>query len=152
MKHEGGGNTVQTQSNGLLYKQLLDESLVIFPHHSSLLQARAQLYLQAKNTTAALQLLTRITTPTQNESYLALLAAAHQQNKTFGQASTYYQTLVKLRPDKAEYWLGLGITQDALDQQQEAYNAYQQALKLNTLNTAVTDYIKQRSTKLTPSL
>jgi len=128
--------------------ELLDESLIIFPQNTAFIMTRAQLYLQEKKTESALQLLTQITTSSKNEAYLALLAAAYQQNKSYPQASEHYQTLVKLNANKAEYWLGLALAQDALNQKEAAYNAYQNALKLHSLNSAINDYIQQRLQQL----
>ncbi len=128
--------------------ELLDESLIIFPKNTAFIMARAQLYLQEKNTESALQLLTQITTSSKNEAYLALLAAAYQQNKSYPQARDHYQTLVQLNSNKAEYWLGLALAQDALNQKEAAYNAYQNALKLHSLNSAINDYIQQRLKQL----
>jgi len=127
---------------------LLDESLIIFPKNTAFIMARAQLYLQEKNTETALQLLTQITTSSKNEAYLALLAAAYQQSKSYSQASEHYQTLVQVNSNKAEYWLGLALAQDALKQKEAAYNAYQNALKLRSLNPAITNYIQQRLKQL----
>jgi len=127
---------------------LLDKSLIIFPKNIAFIMARAQLYLQEKNTESALQLLTQITTPSKNEAYLALLAAAYQQNKSYSRASEHYQTLVQINSNKAEYWLGLALAQDALNQKEAAYNAYQNALKLHSLNSAINDYIQQRLQQL----
>ncbi len=127
---------------------LLDKSLLIFPQNTAFIMARAQLYLQEKNTETALQLLTQITTSSKNEAYLALLAAAYQQNKSYPQARENYQILVQLNSNKAEYWLGLALAQDALKQKEAAYNAYQQTLKLHSLNSAINDYIQQRLQQL----
>ncbi|MCF7969668.1 MAG: tetratricopeptide repeat protein [Methylococcaceae bacterium] len=123
---------------------LLDESLAIFPQETAFLMARAQLYLQEKKTENALQLLTQIATSAQNEAYLALLAAAYHQNKSYAQARDHYQSLVHFNANKAEYWLGLALAQDALNNKEPAYNAYQQALNLHSLNPPVSDYIQQR--------
>jgi len=127
---------------------LLDESLIIFPQDSAFIMARAQLYLQEKNSESALQLLTQTTIPPKNEAYLALLAAAYQQHKSYTQSNIHYQTLVQLNANKAEYWLGLALAQDALNQKKAAYNTYQHALNLHSLNPTVTDYIQQRLQQL----
>jgi len=127
---------------------VLDSSLKDFPDNPSFIMVRAQLYLQEKNTNSALELLTKVPAPLQNEAYLSLLAAAYQQNKSYSQSIIYYQTLVKLNSSKAEYWLGLGLAHDALKHSQQAYNAYHQALALNKLNTAITSYIHQRLKQL----
>jgi len=131
---------------------LLDESLSLWPHESALIAARAQLYLQSKNASAALQLLTAQLPPVQNENYLALLAAAYQQSNQPQQARQQYQRLAHMHPGKAAYWLGLGVTEDTLGHTQQAYNAYQQALQLGNLDDAVSDYIQQRIKKLTQRL
>ncbi|SHE22582.1 tetratricopeptide repeat protein [methanotrophic endosymbiont of Bathymodiolus puteoserpentis (Logatchev)] len=127
---------------------LLDKGLVISPQNTTFIMARAQLYLQEKNSESALQLLNQVTMPAKNEAYLALLAAAYQQHKSYIHSRTHYQTLVQLNANKAEYWLGLALAQDALKQKEAAYNAYQQALNLHSLNSAVTNYIQHRLQQL----
>lgn len=127
---------------------LLDKGLVISPQNTAFIMARAQLYLQEKNSESALQLLNQVTMLAKNEAYLALLAAAYQQHKSYIHSRTHYQTLVQLNANKAEYWLGLALAQDALKQKEAAYNAYQQALNLHSLNSAVTNYIQHRLQQL----
>ncbi len=124
---------------------ILDQGLKLFPTQHHLIQLRSQLYLQNNQSQQAIELLQKITNRKHHsESYLALLAAAYQQNQQYTDAQLLYQQLVRLRPQQAQYWLGLGLAHDNQGHEHAAVNAYQQALNKNTLQTAVVSYIKQR--------
>ena len=124
---------------------LLDQSLMLFPQNLQFITLRSQLFLQKKQAQNALNILHHIDkNQVQDETYLSLLAAAHQQNNDNLNSLTTYQKLVKINPQKAEYWLGLAIAQEKQDHPHLALNAYQQALNKNTLKPVIVDYIKER--------
>ncbi len=124
---------------------LLDQGLKLFPGQLQLIKLRSQLHLQQNQAQQAIKQLQTITDKAQqDENYLALLAAAYQQNQQYADAQLLYQQLVQLRPQQAQYWLGLGLAYDKQDNQDPAFKAYQQALNKNTLQATVVSYIKQR--------
>ena len=111
---------------------------------------KAKTLLSQKQGQAALRILESSAPKTSNETYLALLGAAQQQiGKTY-QASTTYQQLLRQRPEKAEYWLGFAIAQEHNGNTSSAREAYDQALRKNSLATPVIEYIKQRQSALSP--
>lgn len=123
----------------------VDDSLRLFPGNLLFVKTRAHLYAQQKNYPAALSTLAQIDADTVDDPvYLSLLAASHQQLQHFPQAARVYQRLCQIQPEKAEHWLGLGVSRDKLNQAQAAAQAYRQALDKNTLNAEVVSYIKQR--------
>lgn len=121
---------------------LLDDSLLMFPDNLQLINARAQIYLSNKNPEAALKILQR--SNSHDEVYLSLLASTFQQLNSFAEATSVYAQLLGLNPERAQYWLGLAISQEKLGNVKAAREAYLQALSKNTLNETVTSYIKQR--------
>jgi Flp pilus assembly protein TadD len=137
--------TYLTQGRLKKTAELLDHGLQIFPSKLRLINARAQLYLQQKNTSAALQTLQRLDSgKIANETYLSLLAASYQQQQSYSKAVEIYQKLTHLNPDQAKFWLGLGISLDNLGKNRPAFYAYQQALSRKGLSDSVVNYIKQR--------
>jgi len=123
----------------------LDESLAIFPSNMQFINTRAQLYLQQKNPSAALNTLQRVSSDGRSEeSYLSLLAATYQQLNSYNNAGKVYQRLVVINPAKAENWLGLAISAEKSADKTMAIEAYQQALSRNSLKPSVVNYIKQR--------
>lgn len=129
--------------------EFLDQSLVLFPDNLQFINTRAQLFLQQRNPNGALKTLQHIELAnSSNETYLSLLAATYQQLQSFSNAAKVYQKLATVNPEKAENWLGLGLSQEKLGNLKLARDAYQQALSKNTLKESVVNYIKQRLTEL----
>lgn len=138
------------EPSSLELKHFLDESLALFPDNLKFMTALAHYHVQQKNFAAALDTLERADYYTTDDSpYLALLAAAYQQQLQYAKALPIYQKLGRLQPEKAEHWLGLGICAEKLQQPAAAAQAYRQALAKNTLKQEVVDYIKQRLNALT---
>lgn len=129
----------------------VEDSLSHFPSNPFFIKTRAQLYVQQRDFTAAIQLLERLDSDSVSDNgYLALQAASYQQLQRFPEAVKLYSKLTQNQADKAENWLGLGICLDKLNQTPAASLAYQQALDKNTLNADVVSYIKQRLSAMTP--
>jgi MSHA biogenesis protein MshN len=127
----------------------LQESLQLFPNHLAFITTQAHSQIQRKQIAAAIATLERVDSSQINEpTYLSLLAAAFQQLQQYQKAAAIYQKLTQIQPDKAEHWLGLGICAENLHHNQTAIMSYRQALNINTLNSQVVDYIKQRLTSL----
>lgn len=126
-------------------EMMLDQNLLLFPQNLQFTNLRSQLFLQNKQVKPALLTLQKINARyIQDETYLALLAAAFQQNSRHAESLETYQRLLKINSEKAEYWLGSAISQEKLGYRQQALQAYQQALNKNTLKTVIVDYIYQR--------
>lgn len=139
------------KSNSLQLEAFLQESLQLFPNHLPFITSLAHRQIQRKDFVAASATLERVDSQHIDDAdYLSLLAASYQQQQRFPSALALYQRLTERQPEKAEYWLGLGVCADHLQQRQTAITAYRQALAKNTLNDRVVDYIKQRLMGLNP--
>lgn len=124
---------------------ILDQGLHLFPQNSQFINFRSQLFLQNKQSQAALNILQRINSNySQDEMYLSLLASAYQQNNDNLNSLQIYQKLLSINPHKAEYWLGLAIAQEKQGNIEQALNAYQYALNKKTLQNKIVSYINQR--------
>ena len=125
--------------------EFLDQSLELFSDNLQFINLRSQLLLKEKQPQAALTLLSKAgTEDTQDEAYLSLLGAAYQQNHDSASAQKTYQKLVKINPEKAENWLGLAMASEKQGEDNQALDAYQQALDKNSLKDSIVSYIKQR--------
>lgn len=127
----------------------LESSLQLMPNNIELTKALAGLLLKNKQAVEALDRLLNISSHTiKDEHFLNLLAAAYQQNKFTDRAAQSYEKLLKINPDKAEYWLGLAVSLESQKQHNDALVAYRRALALNSLRPAVMTYITQRINSL----
>jgi MSHA biogenesis protein MshN len=76
--------------------------------------------------------------------YHALLAALLQEQQMHVEAADIYKNLVRLRPDNGVWWMGLGISLEALSLRNEALGAYRQALEIGTLPANLSQYVSSR--------
>jgi MSHA biogenesis protein MshN len=138
-------NLLKSSSTKANLQQFVDESLQLFPENLFFLKTRAHLFIQQKDFAAAIDVLEKMDSQRIDDThYLSLLAVAYQQQQRFTEAAHIYQLLTAQQPDKAEHWLGLGITLEQCGQKTLAAQAFNQALEKNALNSEVVDYIKQR--------
>ncbi|ARU54814.1 TPR repeat protein [Oleiphilus messinensis] len=91
-----------------------------------LLHARA--LVQTGNASEALSILAgRIPPVEAHADYHALLAALYQQLNLHELAIQYYAQLVNVYPDSGDWWVGLGISLEAIGKRQSAVQAYRRA-------------------------
>ncbi len=76
--------------------------------------------------------------------YDAFVAALLQQVGRHREAAELYREFVVLRPEHSVWWLGLGISQDALGQEAAALESYRQARLGGSLSDTVDDYAESR--------
>lgn len=111
--------------------------------------SNAKNLISQKQPQQAIKLLKSLPTQlTRTEAYDALLAAAYQQTNQSQAAASTYQQLLRKRPHKAEYWLGLGLAEEQNGNKANARQAYTQALHKKSLDDSVVRYINQRVTEL----
>lgn len=82
-----------------------------------------------------------------DENYRSFLAGLYQQSGRHLEAANHYRRLLSVFGDKSTYWLGLALSQDALNQFQTAQQAYQRVAQYE-LQPEVRSYIEQRLTAL----
>lgn len=83
--------------------------------------------------------------------YHELLAAACQQLGRHSEASMTYRLLLQLRPNQAAWWVGYGISREALNQPAQALEAYHRARRLGGLDPRLLDHASRRIAELTPA-
>lgn len=77
-------------------------------------------------------------------AYYGLLAALYQRTDRHLDAANHYRQLLQRDREQPDYWLGLGISLDALGQRQQALQAFQFANRFSQINPRVKSYIRQR--------
>ncbi|HVS25955.1 MAG TPA: tetratricopeptide repeat protein [Burkholderiales bacterium] len=79
----------------------------------------------------------------QNADYRAFLAALLQRKSRHGEAVEQYQAALQLKP-AGVWYMGLGISLQALQRLPEARDAFQQAMVSGALNPELQAYVEQR--------
>lgn len=148
-------NTKADMSRILLFDYYLGQTQisqareVMEPEHS--LSAATLAYMQAKmammssGAAAAIALLEK-QKPEKNitEIYNTLLAGLYQKEKAHGKAVALYASLIEANPSNVTYWLGMGISRDALGEQQHALSAYNVVLAHKNLDANVRNFVTTR--------
>ena len=78
----------------------------------------------------------------------ALLASLYQQQREFVESLKLYNTLVKAAPANGEYWMGLAVSLDALNDPKKAKKAYTSALQTAGLSLSLANYARQRISQI----
>lgn len=79
-----------------------------------------------------------------NAEYLGFLAAALQRAQRHGEAAEQYQAALKLSPQNAVWWMGLGISLQADKRNAEARDAYSRARDAGTLTPELQSYVERK--------
>lgn len=82
--------------------------------------------------------------PREHSDYYALLAALYQRGGNHAAAARIYQGLVEVFPSHAVWWMGLAISQQALNNRTEALQAYRRALAARGLQVELQKFVRDR--------
>ncbi|WP_126452411.1 tetratricopeptide repeat protein [Sulfuriflexus mobilis] len=82
--------------------------------------------------------------PREYSDYYALLAALYQRSGNHAAAARVYQGLVEVFPSHAVWWMGLAISQQALNNRTEALQAYRRALAAKGLQAGLQKFVRDR--------
>ncbi|RVU29669.1 tetratricopeptide repeat protein [Neptunomonas marina] len=118
------------------------------PNNLSWALLRARAALQQGQPNAALQRLKAFPEGAAREDYLELFAAAQQQLGAHQQAVAHYVKLLELNTQNGRAWLNMGVSLEHLQQPAKARDAYQNALKVPTLDGAARTFATQQLQRL----
>ncbi len=119
-------------------RRLLPDS-TIFP------KLRARILMSQGATAAALVTLKRSAPAVEHDlEYHALMAALYQQERQYTLAMGTYRQLLEVEPDKAVWWLGLGISLEGGGRSADALVAYRAAETLRGLGAESQAYLGGR--------
>ena len=138
------------QGNVDLALTILNEGLAEHPEQVDWLKLKAKLLLQTGNVVQSASLLSKHNPPIANNTdYYAMKAAVMQKLNNHAQAARIYRDLLKVNPLKGIWWMGLGISLEALKRYSDAMFAYQKAMAYPTLAGASRKYVTERINTLT---
>ncbi|MGD8644241.1 MAG: tetratricopeptide repeat protein [Chromatiales bacterium] len=130
---------------------ILARGLRLNPDSVALAQADARLKLRLGEPAEAARVLESVLPRAQADAeYLALLATAYQRAERYGRSAELFRSALRLRPDTAVWWAGLGIALEADQRSSEALAAYQRSAELGGLEDRLARYIQARLEALTP--
>lgn len=128
---------------------LLQEGLSVSPEYSNFRLMLARIYLKNKNKSQAYYYLKPHQPQVRgNVDYYAILAGLAQSLDDLDTALVAYKKLTVHEPNRAKWWLGLGITADKAKQVGLALQAYQTAQNMGQLSASSRNYINARITQL----
>jgi len=128
---------------------LLQEGLSVSPEYSNFRLMLARIYLKNNNKQQAYYYLKSHQPQVEgNVDYYAILAGLAQNLDDLDTALVAYEKLTVYEPNRAKWWLGLGITADKAKQVGLALNAYHTAQNMGQLSASSRHYINARITQL----
>ncbi len=128
---------------------LLQEGLSVSPEYTNFRLMLARIYLKNKNKQQAYYYLKpHRPAVAGNVDYYALLAGLAQSLDDLDSALMAYKTLTEHEPNRAKWWLGLGISADKAKQVTLALKAYHTAQNMGQLSASSRNYINARITQL----
>jgi len=98
---------------------------------------------QGRDQDARTVLETAVTAAVQHADYQALLGALYQRLGLHQQSAEQYRRALRLKPDQAVWWMGLGMALEQLQQRVEARDVYRNALQY-PLGEPLKQYVEGR--------
>ncbi|CAM2782222.1 tetratricopeptide repeat protein [Moritella viscosa] len=128
---------------------LLQEGLSVSPAYTNFRLMLARIYLKNKNKQQAYYYLKPHKPEIDgNVDYYAMLAGLAQSLDDLDTALIAYKQLTNYEPNRAKWWLGLGISADKAQQVRLALTAYHTAQNMGQLSASSRNYINARIAQL----
>ncbi len=135
----------QLQRNDQAAVQVLEQALATGIQDPKLSMALAALALKQQDWVKALSYLQYEPDIFNYTDFYALKAAALQKTSQHAQAVQVFQQLARQQPEQGRWWLGMALSYDALQQQEQALLAYRQvAVNGVGLSADSLNYVKKR--------
>ena len=133
---------------GIEAEQVLQDGLKNKPAHSGFAMLLARMQVERGALDQAITTL-EVTLPHagQQADYQAFYAALLQRKSRHGEAAGHYQIALKAVPNKGVWWMGYGISLQALARSVDAKEAYQRALDAKTLSPELQAFVQQKINK-----
>ncbi len=126
-------------------EKLLDAGLQAVPGEPRFTAMWARLLVERGDLVRALGILKLASPPTAgNEQYHALRAAVLQRAGHHREAVEVYRALLLSRPSSGTWWMGLGLSLEALGEREQAHYAYTKAQGSGSLKGKVLQFVEQK--------
>ena len=136
--------TLLSQSNSTQFEQMAQASVDNWPDIHQYRQMLARSWVMDKPA-AAYRLLTRQMPSIESApDYHGLVAYSAQQMGDLTLAGKQYQLLLSSYPERADWWLALGLIEEQSGQTAQALRAFQQSLRFPGLSANIRAYAEQR--------
>lgn len=130
-------------------ERVLQEGLAVAPAQSGFVMTLARLQVdRGEGAQAIATLRSGLDHAQGNADYLAFLAALLQRQGRHDEAIEQFQGALRMRPGAGVWWLGLGISLQAVHRGADAQDAYRRARATNSLNSELTAFAEQRLRQL----
>lgn len=134
-----------SQGRWIEASEVLREGMSVAPQHHTFRKLYARSLMQMKREPQAIEVLSRnMPAAAQDPEHYAILAALYQRQANHTAAARTYAQILKVSPQMGIWWVGMGISLEALGQQAQAIEAYQQARITGSLNGDVARYTDNR--------
>ena len=128
---------------------LLQEGLAINPANIGYAMLLARIHVERGDPASALALLQKFETAARsNAEYHGFVAALYQRLGRHIEAVEQYQGALRLTPGMGAWWVGLGISQEALSRPKEATESFRRAKGTANLNAELVAYVDRRLQQL----
>ena len=130
-------------------ERVLQDGLKRNPRHSGFAMLLARLQVERDALTLALDTLQK-TLPyaEQQADYQAFVAALLQRQNRHKEAITHYQMALQLSPNSGVWLMGLGISLQAVQRNEEARDAFRRAIESRSLSAELQAFVEQRLKEL----
>ena len=130
-------------------EQVLQEGIRLSPSQIGFVMTLARLQVNRDDNAGAIGTLRASQEYAKGSAdYLAFLAALLQRQGTHAGAIEQFQSALRLRPDAGVWWLGLGMSLQAIGRIADAQEAYRRARATNSLNPELASFAEQRLRQL----
>jgi MSHA biogenesis protein MshN len=124
---------------------VLRDGLALNPSNSAFATLLARAMVERNDVRGALALLQKHAPENDtNAEYHAFAAALYQRLERHGDAVAEYEAALKLSPNAGVWWLGLGISQQALNRPKDALDAFQRAKDTGSLAPELLSFADRR--------
>ncbi len=130
-------------------QHLLQDGLALNPAQTGFAMLLARIQVERADLNGGLATLQKHgATAGSNPDYLAFSAAILQRLARHKEAVDIYQAVLRLQPGSGVWWMGLGISLQALKQPAEAAEAFRRARGAGTLSPELSAFVEQRIKQL----
>jgi MSHA biogenesis protein MshN len=134
-----------------LAKTVLEKGLKIQSTDQGLLRMYLQVQVQMKYYAQAISIMERRIRANSPED-IAYLAGLYQKNNDHLGAVRLYAQALNLMPSNSVWWMGQGISFEALGMNEEAIKSYRQSIESGRLNTQLAEYVLGRIASIEKSV